>query len=340
MSCKKGQYFTTSVFLKESVYKLILNDPSIILEPSVGRGHLVEYIINLYQSSDDSKRHDSIPRSDIDFLYQSPMGTIRGEGSAKPYLSVTPSVPEFRPVGTIRGTQYRPFKDGPCGIPTFHMYEIDKTLKLSCLLPNSYKESIVYKDFLSETINCKYNTIIGNPPYVKKQGSNLYISFIEKCFGLLKDKGELIFIVPSNFIRLTSSKNLINKMLEEGAFTHILHPNIENLFEGAYIDVIVFRYCKDKSLYGSNILFNDEEKRVVAVEGILTFEPLNQGEPEFRPIGTIRGTDTCGGAIPTGDRVDFHNTVPLGTLDQYFDIFVGMVTGRDSVFKDPANQVE
>jgi adenine-specific DNA-methyltransferase len=209
------------------------------------------------------------------------------------------------------------------------MYEIDKTLKLSCLLPNSYKESIVYKDFLSETINCKYNTIIGNPPYVKKQGSNLYISFIEKCFGLLKDKGELIFIVPSNFIRLTSSKNLINKMLEEGAFTHILHPNIENLFEGAYIDVIVFRYCKDKSLYGSNILFNDEEKRVVAVEGILTFEPLNQGEPEF-----LRGTDTCGGA---SDRVDFHNTE---TLDQYFDIFVGMVTGRDSVFKDPANQVE
>ena len=291
MSCKKGQYFTTSVFLKESVYKLILNDPSIILEPSVGRGHLVEYIINLYQSSDDSKRHDSIPRSDIDFL--------RGEGSAKPYLSVTPSVPEF-----LRGTQYRPFKDGPCGIPTFHMYEIDKTLKLSCLLPNSYKESIVYKDFLSETINCKYNTIIGNPPYVKKQGSNLYISFIEKCFGLLKDKGELIFIVPSNFIRLTSSKNLINKMLEEGAFTHILHPNIENLFEGAYIDVIVFRYCKDKSLYGSNILFNGEEKRVVAVEGILTFEPLNQGKPEFLrgsssvpaiPKGRY-GTDTCGGA--------------------------------------------
>ena len=326
MSCKKGQYFTTSVFLKESVYKLILNDPSIILEPSVGRGHLVEYIINLYQSSDDSKRHDSIPRSDIDFL--------RGEGSAKPYLSVTPSVPEF-----LRGTQYRPFKDGPCGIPTFHMYEIDKTLKLSCLLPNSYKESIVYKDFLSETINCKYNTIIGNPPYVKKQGSNLYISFIEKCFGLLKDKGELIFIVPSNFIRLTSSKNLINKMLEEGAFTHILHPNIENLFEGAYIDVIVFRYCKDKSLYGSNILFNDEEKRVVAVEGILTFEPLNQGEPEFLRGSSsvpkfLRGTDTCGGA---SDRVDFHNTE---TLDQYFDIFVGMVTGRDSVFKDPANQVE
>ena len=30
----------------------------------------------------------------------------------------------------------------------------------------------------------------------------------------------------------------------------------------------------------------------------------------------------------------------IETLDQYFDIFVGMVTGRDLVFKDPTNQVE
>ena len=40
----KGQYFTTSVLLKETIYILILNNPSIILEPSVGQGHLVEYI--------------------------------------------------------------------------------------------------------------------------------------------------------------------------------------------------------------------------------------------------------------------------------------------------------
>ena len=40
----KGQYFTTSVLLKETIYILILNNPSVILEPSVGQGHLVEYI--------------------------------------------------------------------------------------------------------------------------------------------------------------------------------------------------------------------------------------------------------------------------------------------------------
>lgn len=167
----------------------------------------------------------------------------------------------------------------------FHMYEIDKALKESCLLKEEYRKSIIYADFLKEELNCKYDTIIGNPPYIKLPGGNLYLNFIQKCFALLKDKGELIFIVPSNFTKLTSSKNLINKMLEEGNFTHIIHPNIENFFEGAHIDIIIFRYCKDKSLCGLNTLFNGKEKRIVAVEGILTFEaPLTEGQESLTAL--------------------------------------------------------
>jgi len=49
MTYKEGQYFTTDLFLKESVYNLILNDPEIILEPSVGRGDLIEHIIKAKQ---------------------------------------------------------------------------------------------------------------------------------------------------------------------------------------------------------------------------------------------------------------------------------------------------
>ena len=40
----KGKYFTKNVKLKESVYSLILNNSSVILEPSVGRGDLVDYV--------------------------------------------------------------------------------------------------------------------------------------------------------------------------------------------------------------------------------------------------------------------------------------------------------
>ena len=40
-----GQYFTINIKLQEKVYEFIKNKPSIILEPSVGRGDLVNYII-------------------------------------------------------------------------------------------------------------------------------------------------------------------------------------------------------------------------------------------------------------------------------------------------------
>ena len=39
-----GQYFTTSTELQEKVYSFILNKPSLILEPSMGRGDLINYV--------------------------------------------------------------------------------------------------------------------------------------------------------------------------------------------------------------------------------------------------------------------------------------------------------
>ena len=41
-----GQYFTTHNELKEKVFEFILNSPSIILEPSMGQGDLITFIID------------------------------------------------------------------------------------------------------------------------------------------------------------------------------------------------------------------------------------------------------------------------------------------------------
>ena len=41
-----GQYFTTNIELKETVYNFILNGPDNILEPSIGQGDLISYIID------------------------------------------------------------------------------------------------------------------------------------------------------------------------------------------------------------------------------------------------------------------------------------------------------
>lgn len=93
-----GQYFTTNEVLKEKVFELIRNNPKTILEPSMGRGDLVSYVLE--------------NESDI----------------------------------------------------SFDLYEIDDTIEmLECI----DVDKVTFADFMSCEINRKYETIIGNPPYVK-----------------------------------------------------------------------------------------------------------------------------------------------------------------------------
>lgn len=238
---KLGQYFTTHPDLKAKVADFILNGADRpMLEPSVGRGDLVEYV-----------------------LHRSP---------------------------TI----------------LFDMYEIDPSIEiLDAIRPQLGR--IVYGDFLQQSIENRYRTIIGNPPYVKSRSKrgNQYIDFVEKCFRLLDDGGELIFIVPSDFLKLTSSAKLLDEMMAVGTFTHIYHPHNENLFQNASIDVIVFRYCRNAEL-SKTVLHNDQEMEVVNSNGLITFREIAQNRFIQPPL-----------------------------FQDHFDIYVGMVSGREEIYKHP-----
>jgi len=181
-------------------------------------------------------------------------------------------------------------------------YELDPTI---IRLPLQPQEPATITNFLTAEITAKYATIIGNPPFVKRRGQpNLYIDFVAKCFDLLTPTGELLFIVPSDFLKLTSAAALITQMVSAGAFTDFLFPHDESLFADAAIDVVVFRY--QKGLAQALAIVNGEPKRVVCSAGILTFAfPHSTGAGEEQPIG---------------DR---------------FDVYVGIVSGRDAVYRQP-----
>jgi adenine-specific DNA-methyltransferase len=227
-----GQYFTTNNELKEKVFQFILNNPSNILEPSIGQGDLINYIT------------DKIPNI------------------------------------------------------IFDMYEIDTKIKL---LDKIQKDKVIYGDFIEQIITKTYKTIVGNPPYVRTKKGNLYIDFIEKCYNLLEHNGELIFIVPSDFLKLTSASKLLNVMMQNGTFTHIFHPHNEKMFENANIDVIVFRYCKNASIE-KKVLYNDKILYITNSNGLITFGEDNNN-----------------------NTVMFH---------EYFDIYVGLVSGKEDVYKN------
>jgi adenine-specific DNA-methyltransferase len=185
------------------------------------------------------------------------------------------------------------------------LIEIDSTLKPVVSFTDEQK--VIYADFLVEDLGQRFMTIIGNPPYVKTrgQGANLYIKFIDKCFSLLDTNGELIFIVPSDFIKLTSAGNLIERMVAAGSFTDFFYPGKEGLFSGASVDVMVFRYQKDLNTAVATV--NGVEKGYTVRNGILSFTS----------------------AVPS--------SVALNTL---FDVYVGIVSGRDEVYRQPFGNVE
>lgn len=178
----------------------------------------------------------------------------------------------------------------------FDMYEIDD--KINDFLVD--KKQIKFGDFLIQKINKMYTTIVGNPPYVRTTKGNLYIDFIKRCCELLDSKAELIFVIPSDFFKLTCSANLLTDMLLKGTFTHIYHPHDETLFEGATIDVIVFRYCKDP-LLEKKMLYNDKMMYINNNGGFITFSD--------KLLSNVK------------------------TIGDYFDVYVGFVTGRDDVFQ-------
>jgi adenine-specific DNA-methyltransferase len=176
-------------------------------------------------------------------------------------------------------------------------YELDDTIPPTITF-NTH-QSVTYGDFTKQNITHRFKTIIGNPPYVKQRTGNLYIEFIKRCFDLLDHDGELIFIVPSDFIKLTSAASLITDMIKEGSFTDFLFPHNEKLFEGASVDVVVFRY--EKGVHTKDTIVNDKNMICNVNNGIITFSETE-----------INGT-------------------PLSTL---FDVYVGLVSGKDEVYRN------
>ena len=183
----------------------------------------------------------------------------------------------------------------------YDLYEIDENLKFKI-----DKKNINFCNFLEKDVQKLYDTIVGNPPFVKTKKGNLAIDFVEKCYNLLDKNGELIFIVPADFFKLTSASKLLIKMMDNGSFTHIYHPEVENMFKRATINILIFRYEKNKKLL-KKCIYNNITKNIINNDGILLF--VDEGKPPK-------------------------------IFGDYFNIYVGMVTGKDDVYKQSFGNYE
>ena len=173
-------------------------------------------------------------------------------------------------------------------------------------------------DFFALPLDEKYETIIGNPPYVRQQDipaetlarldsvlfdgrSNLYLYFIEKAVRHLRRGGELIFIVPREFTKLTAARKLNAFLYEEGDITDFIELGDARIFGSHNPNCAIFRFER-----GRRERRLSDGRHFALVDGQLMF---------------LRG--------------DYRQ--PLSAL---FDVKVGAVSGADEIFTHPAGNAE
>lgn len=115
------------------------------------------------------------------------------------------------------------------------------------------------ENFFAYSEDEKFQTVIGNPPYVRFQDiqpdtasrlrsslfdgrSNLYLFFMEKAVRHLAPGGELIFITPRDFLKATSAVRLNRWLFEEGTITDAIELGDARVFSGAVPNCLIWRF--------------------------------------------------------------------------------------------------
>ena len=173
-------------------------------------------------------------------------------------------------------------------------------------------------DFFAYPVSEGFDTIIGNPPYVRHQDipaatralldfsrfdkrSNLFLFFIEKCIRHLNPGGELIFIVPRELAKLTAAKKLNAWLYREGSITDFFETGDARIFADHTPNCAIFRFEKNRL-----------DRR------------MRDGRTFFESAGQLMFL-----------RQDY--VLPLSDI---FAVRVGGVSGADDLFEHPEGNLE
>lgn len=127
--------------------------------------------------------------------------------------------------------------------------------------PAHCPEGALNADFFTYPEVEKFDTIIGNPPYVKARDiapetrrhfstqlldghANLYLHFIEKCVRHLEPGGELVFITPRDFLKATGAARLNTWLFDQGTITDFEDLGDARIFEGVVPNCAIWRFEK------------------------------------------------------------------------------------------------
>jgi adenine-specific DNA-methyltransferase len=172
-------------------------------------------------------------------------------------------------------------------------------------------------DFFAYPESEKFDTIIGNPPYVKARDilpesrlrlasrlldghANLYLHFIEKCVRHLKPGGELIFITPRDFLKATGAARLNVWLHDQGTITDLVELGDARIFDGALPNCAIWRFEK-----GNLTRRTSDGRRMRLAGGQLLFTCGIYSVPLagvfFVKVGAVSGADEIIANIDLGN---------------------------------------
>lgn len=202
------------------------------------------------------------------------------------------------------------------------------------------------QDFFAYPEAERFDTIIGNPPYVKARDilpatrkrlssslldghANLYLHFIEKCVRHLAPGGELILITPRDFLKATGAARLNAWLFDQGTITDFEDLGDAKIFDGATPNCAIWRFEKGNTRHRLN-----DGRRMVLAGGQLMFPrgiysvPLNSVFSV--KVGGVSGADdlfandelgnadfVCSRTARTGETRRMIFDAPLPWLEQF-----------------------
>ena len=254
------------------------------------------------------------------------------------------------------------------GFSNIHAVEYDEEF-FEILKENFKSINIENKDFLTTSIDDKYDLIIGNPPYVQwnnmephirerlqndsfwKNYSNgewdIFYALIIWSIEKLNPDGELIFIIPYNWFNSTNAKSLREYFIEKGKFEIILHFGELKLFSDCFPNNIIFKFKKTQDpnikikvcdyfekKANVNLLINDINNFLFT--GSLDFNTEvkcftmdNFKSPNMWFLGNSKDFELIG---KIEESTKLHNEQKYVKLSDHLNVGVGMVTGFDKAF--------
>jgi len=146
------------------------------------------------------------------------------------------------------------------GYKNIYGIEIDEELYDYC---RRTFNNVIFEDFLTYEFRERFSLIIGNPPYahfnqlptqlarkvreiIGTSEGDIYYAFIVKSISLLKENGELIYIVPYHFFYNTYAKFLRETILKFGKIEIIIDLDEARLFRNENPETIIFKFKKGK----------------------------------------------------------------------------------------------